>query len=78
MKSIFKFTNQEILMRARADLRLGIPIVLSGKKIDTIYKVPKREVRVALVGMQSFYKKIDPTNSFNPGIGKMSRLRNYQ
>ncbi|MDP6192378.1 MAG: hypothetical protein QGF19_05610 [Paracoccaceae bacterium] len=32
----------------------------SGKKIDSIYKVPKREVRVALVGMQSFYKKIDP------------------
>ena len=28
--------------------------------------------------LSNFYKKIDPTNSFNPGIGKMSRLRNYQ
>ena len=36
LKSIFKFTNQEILMRARTDLRLGIPIVLAGKKIDAV------------------------------------------
>ena len=28
--------NQEVLMRARADLRLGIPIVLAGKKHDAI------------------------------------------
>ena len=28
--------NQEILMRARADLRLGIPIVLAGKENDAI------------------------------------------
>ncbi|EJW20537.1 hypothetical protein IMCC14465_16620 [alpha proteobacterium IMCC14465] len=37
----------------------------SGKKIDTICKIPKREVRVALVGLQSFYKMIDP---FNPDL----------
>jgi len=29
-------TNQEILMRARADLRLGVPIVLASKKIEAI------------------------------------------
>ena len=29
-------TNQEILMRARADLRLGIPVVLGGKENDII------------------------------------------
>ena len=28
--------NQEILLRARADLRLGIPIVLAGKESDAI------------------------------------------
>ena len=28
--------NQEILLRARADLRLGIPIVLAGKENDAI------------------------------------------
>ena len=28
--------------------------------------------------LSNFYKKIDPTNSFNPGIGKMSKLKNYQ
>ena len=28
--------NQEILMRSRADLRLGIPIVLAGKKNDAV------------------------------------------
>ena len=27
--------------------------------------------------LASFYKKCDPTNSFNPGIGKMSRLKHY-
>ena len=37
----------------------------SGKKIETIYKVPKREVRVALVGLQAFYNKIDP---FEPDL----------
>ena len=36
LKSIFKFTNQEILMRARADLRLGIPIVLAEKNINVV------------------------------------------
>lgn len=28
--------------------------------------------------LANFYRSIDPTNSFNPGIGKMSKLRNYQ
>ena len=28
--------------------------------------------------LAAHYKKCDPTNSFNPGIGKMSRARNYQ
>lgn len=37
----------------------------SRKKIETIYKVPNREVRVALVGLQSFYKKLDP---FDPDL----------
>ena len=39
MKSLIKtlgLTNQEVLMRARADLRLGIPIVLAGKENDVI------------------------------------------
>ena len=27
--------------------------------------------------LASFYRKVDPTNSLNPGIGKMSRNRNY-
>ena len=28
--------------------------------------------------LADFYKKCDPTNSFNPGIGKMSKARNYE
>lgn len=28
--------------------------------------------------LAEFYKSIDPTNSINPGIGKMSRRKNYQ
>jgi D-lactate dehydrogenase len=28
--------------------------------------------------LANFYKSVDPTNSFNPGIGKMSRKRNYE
>ena len=27
--------------------------------------------------LASFYKKLDPTNTMNPGIGKMSKLRNH-
>lgn len=27
--------------------------------------------------LKSFYKKIDPTNSFNPGIGKTSKLKDW-
>ncbi|MQY43931.1 D-lactate dehydrogenase [Epibacterium sp. SM1969] len=28
--------------------------------------------------LAEFYKSVDPTNSINPGIGKMSRRKNYQ
>ena len=28
--------------------------------------------------LANFYRSLDPTNSFNPGIGKMSKLRNHQ
>ncbi|MDJ0613771.1 MAG: D-lactate dehydrogenase, partial [Rhizobiaceae bacterium] len=28
-------------------------------------------------GLASFYKKLDPTNSMNPGIGKQSKLKNH-
>ena len=28
--------------------------------------------------LKEFYKKLDPTNSFNPGIGKTSKLKNWQ
>jgi D-lactate dehydrogenase len=27
--------------------------------------------------LQDFYRTLDPTNTFNPGIGKMSKLKNY-
>ena len=27
--------------------------------------------------LQDFYKKLDPTNTFNPGIGKTSKLKNW-
>jgi D-lactate dehydrogenase len=27
--------------------------------------------------LAAFYKSVDPTNSMNPGIGKMSRNKNY-
>lgn len=27
--------------------------------------------------LASFYRELDPTNSFNPGIGKMSKIKNY-
>ena len=36
MTNILGLTNQEVLMRARADLRLGVPIVLAGNGIDVI------------------------------------------
>ena len=36
MKNFLGPTNQEILMRARADLRLGIPIVLTGTESETL------------------------------------------
>lgn len=28
--------------------------------------------------VKAFYKKLDPTNTFNPGVGKMSKLKNHQ
>jgi len=36
LTNILGLTNQEVLMRARADLRLGVPIVLAGSKIDVV------------------------------------------
>ena len=36
MTNTLGLTNHEILMRARADLRLGIPIVLEGKENHVI------------------------------------------
>jgi D-lactate dehydrogenase len=27
--------------------------------------------------LKSFYKKLDPTNSFNPGIGKTSKCKHW-
>ena len=28
--------------------------------------------------LKAFYQQADPTNSFNPGIGKTSKLKNWQ
>lgn len=33
---------------------------------------------VAKESLHNFYKKLDPTNSFNPGIGKSSKLKNWK
>lgn len=33
---------------------------------------------VAKPALAGFYKKLDPTNAFNPGIGHTSRLKNWQ
>lgn len=33
---------------------------------------------IAKPALQAFYQQIDPTNSFNPGIGKTSKLRYWQ
>jgi D-lactate dehydrogenase len=32
---------------------------------------------VAKPDLAEFYRKIDPTNALNPGVGKMSKLKNY-
>ena len=32
---------------------------------------------IAKPALKNFYRKLDPTNSFNPGIGKTSKLRNW-
>ncbi|EGV07755.1 D-lactate dehydrogenase, membrane binding domain protein [Haemophilus pittmaniae HK 85] len=28
--------------------------------------------------LRNFYQKLDPTNSFNPGLGKTSKKKNWQ
>ena len=28
--------------------------------------------------LANFYQSLDPTNSFNSGVGKMSKLKNYK
>lgn len=33
---------------------------------------------IAKPGLKAFYQQIDPTNSFNPGIGKTSKLKYWQ
>lgn len=33
---------------------------------------------IAKPALKNFYQQIDPTNSFNPGIGKTSKLKNWQ
>ena len=33
---------------------------------------------VAKESLYNFYKELDPTNSFNPGIGKSSKLKNWK
>ncbi|WP_392431730.1 D-lactate dehydrogenase [Yersinia sp. HM-2024] len=33
---------------------------------------------IAKPGLKAFYQQIDPTNSFNPGIGKASKLKYWQ
>lgn len=33
---------------------------------------------IAKPALKMFYRQIDPTNSFNPGIGKTSKLKNWQ
>ncbi|OVZ94823.1 D-lactate dehydrogenase [Yersinia frederiksenii] len=33
---------------------------------------------IAKPALKTFYRQIDPTNSFNPGIGKTSKLKNWQ
>ncbi len=35
-------------------------------------------VYTAKAEVASFYKRLDPTNTFNPGIGKMSKLRGFR
>jgi len=36
LTNILGLTNREVLMRARADLRLGVPVVLAGNGIDVV------------------------------------------
>ena len=61
-----------------ADLKTKILDLLdqSGAKYPAEHNVG--HLYKAETDLANFYKKIDPTNSFNPGIGKMSKSRNYQ
>ena len=33
---------------------------------------------IAKPTLSNFYKKLDPTNGFNPGIGRTSKLKNWE
>ena len=33
---------------------------------------------IAKTNLSSFYKELDPTNMFNPGIGKTSKLKDWK
>ncbi len=61
-----------------ADLKAKILKILdsAGAKYPAEHNVG--HLYKAETDLSNFYKKIDPTNSFNPGIGKMSRLKDHQ
>ena len=61
-----------------ADLKTKILTILdkAGAKYPAEHNVG--HLYKAETDLSNFYKKVDPTNSFNPGIGKMSKLRNHQ
>jgi hypothetical protein len=39
---------------------------------------PVKDTFAAKPALAAFYADLDPTNRFNPGIGRMSRHRHYQ
>ena len=61
-----------------ADLKAKILSILdkAGAKYPAEHNVG--HLYRAETDLSNFYKKIDPTNSFNPGIGKMSKLKHHQ
>ena len=61
-----------------ADLKAKILEILdnAGAKYPAEHNVG--HLYKAETDLSNFYKKIDPTNSFNPGIGKMSKLKDHQ
>ena len=61
-----------------ADLKAKILSILdkAGAKYPAEHNVG--HLYKAETDLSNFYKKIDPTNSFNPGIGKMSKLKDHQ